>query len=198
MRFTRPGRRSAMLSRAQLDAMIAAEFLRVGASQQSWDQNFPQAPSTWVPSPTGPVLSDESRETYLEIASKAAIGSTAPVPELVCPPGTVKEFVNGRWQCTAVGGRVADPEGELYPPPGGGAQRPGALMPSGALPRFIGGSLGKVVYTSISNRNLNGIRMGVLPRVVMGDVAPSSYASQPGVDDAAGDFGSGGGGLIEP
>ena len=176
-----------------MQRMIAAEFLRVGASQQSWDQNFPTMPSTWVPGPSGPVLAPEYKEAMERYSS---VGTTAPIvaPELVCPPGTIKEFVNGRWQCTAVGGRVVDPESEILNPSEGAELN----TTNQGLPRFVGGKLGRVLYTPIANRKLTGVRVGTLPQVVMGDVAPAGYGEDTALDSAAGSIGGGGNDFIQP
>lgn len=174
--------------------MIAGEFLRVGASQQSWDQNFPSTPSVWVPGPAGPVLDPDFRTQMEAEAAKSAVGASG-APALDCPPGTVQEYVNGRWQCTAVGdpgGRVVDPEEGLGlgPSPvllGGG--RPTSPQASSVLPPFIGGVLGKIQFTQQDNRNIGGIRFGVLPRVIFDEV-PGGFGGVPGLPTYGG---SGGG-----
>ena len=185
-----------MLPPDELQRRIAAEFLRVGACQQSWDQNFPTMPSTWVPGPTpgsAPVLDPDYRrqmETFAGPFLGTGNTGTGLSPELVCPPGTIKEYVNGRWQCTAVGGRVVDPEAELLDPaPVSGAS---------GLPRFVGGSLGRVRYTPIVNRQLTGVRYGTLPQVVMEEGAPGSYGSDVSLDTGGAVVGGGGNDLIQP
>lgn len=181
-----------MLSPEELRRLIAAEFLRVGASQQSWDQNFPEyGPSQWIPGPGGvPVIDPDYVARIIP-----ATGSTNPDPDgsdLICPAGTIKEYINGRWQCTAVGGRVVDPEAELYPPissPVSGGPRPSGLS---ALPAFVGGNLGKVQFTTIANRNITGVRFGVLPRVIFDEV-PGDFGLREGVASYSGVPGSGAG-----
>lgn len=182
-----------MLPAEELQKLIAAEFRRVGASQESWDQNFAAAygPSQWVPSPTGPVIDPDYVARIIP-----ATGSTA--PELVCPAGTYKGYVNGVEACIATPGYVVDPEADLYPPitaPVSGGPKPTSAS---ALPAFVGGKLGRVQYTTIPNRNHVGIRFGVLPRVIFDDV-PGGYGSLSGVATYSGPPGSGGGSeTIEP
>lgn len=110
--------------------------------------------------------------------------ASTPPENLSCPEGAIQEFIGGSWFCTMNGALVTPvddedftPEGEYIP----GAWPPAVFVPpaSGpgqdALPKFVGGRMGKVVYAQIQNRNLTGIRYGTLPRVVMMDEAPPSY-----------------------
>ena len=144
-----------------------------------------------MPGPTpgsAPVLAPEYREEMEASAGPfLGTGNTGGVTqELTCPPGTIKEYVNGRWQCTAIGGYVVDPEAAASAP-----------QPS-ALPAFVGGRLGRVRYTPIPNRQLSGVRIGSLPQVVMGDEAPAGYGSDPSLDTGGAVIGGGGNDLIQP
>lgn len=191
-----------MLPPEELARLIALEGQRMGMGQSWFDQNFgptsqfaaaAYGPSQWVPGPTGaPVVSPDWIAQIVP-----AMGSTAPDDTLVCPVGTVKEFVGDRWQCTAIAGYVVDPEKAIYEPV---TYAPGGAKPSAAsaLPAFVGGNLGRVQYTTIPNRNHTGIRFGTLPRVIMDDV-PGSFGSMPGIATYSGPPGSGGGSEnIEP
>lgn len=183
-----------MLSPEELQARIAAEFLRVGASQQSWDQNFPDQPSVWVPGVGGtPVLSDESRSTYRSIAGPFAppeISANTP-PSIECPEEAHAEYWSGTWVCVMPDGSLVtsppteDDDPVWVPPVTEGARpQPVVRAPTesgGALPRFIGGRLGRVLFPEIANRQLTGVRVGTLPQVVFGDQAPASYGTTWGV-----------------
>lgn len=175
----------------------------MGMGQSWFDQNFgptsqfaaaAYGPSQWVPGPTGAPVVDPNWIAQI----LPATGLAAPGDELICPAGTVKEFVGGRWQCTAIAGYVVDPEAQLYPPitsPVVGGPKPTGAS---ALPAFVGGSLGRVQFTTIPNRNHTGIRYGTLPRVIF-DSVPGDFGSMPGVASYSGPPGSGGGSeVIEP
>lgn len=173
-----------MLPPDVLARMIAQVGLDRGMGQAWFDQNFGATsqfkaagygPSQWVPGPTGsPVIDPEYISRIIP-----AIGSTAPVAELVCPKGTYKGIVNGMEACIATPGYVVDPETDLYPP----TSRPveGGPKPTGAsvLPAFVGGALGRVQFTQQDHRNISGIRFGVLPRVIFDEV-PGGFGSVPG------------------
>ena len=186
-----------MLSPEELQARIAAEFLRVGASQQSWDQNFPDQPSVWVPGSGGtPVLSDESRAAYREIAGAFAppeIGTATPPPNLNCPPPSVQTYLGMSWVCMMPDGSlvVSQEDDAVWTPELTVVSRPTSVIrqpatSGGALPQFIGGRLGRVLFPQIANRQLTGVRVGTLPQVVFGDHAPDSYGGPLGMSALGG------------
>lgn len=193
-----------MLTPEELARLIAAEFVRVGASQQSWDQNFAAkyGPSQWIPSPdTGQPVIDPDYVARIIPATAQVLPPDTTVPgikpdgsNLTCPPGTIKEYINGRWQCSAIGGYVVDPEGEILEPGEPGAP---AQIGQSALPAFIGGVLGRVNFAPIQNRQLNGVRYGSLPQVVFSDIAPAGYG-QTGFEPEADDVPGGGDDVIQP
>lgn len=179
-----------MLSQEELRARIAAEFLRVGASQQSWDQNFPDLPpSIWVPDPVTnlPVLSEESQMQYEEIAGPflPPIVVATPPPNMNCPEPSVQTYLGMSWVCMMPDGSLVVSEDEeadeigtipiMHPEPAPVVRAPTSVN-AGPLPVFVGGRLGRVIFPYIPNRQLNGVRVGTLPQVVFGDMAPASYA----------------------
>lgn len=167
-----------MIPKEQYAALLSAEFARVGVSETTWRQNFgPEAPfaNEWLASHVNEAL---------------PVGTTQ---VLECPEGTRLGMQNGMQACIAIpgfvpgipGGRVVNPEGELYPGP---VPEPvtslGPVAPG--LPPFVGGGLGRVVFTPIVNRQLSGVRYGTLPQVVFGDVSPGGFGGLGGVQSVSG------------
>lgn len=190
-----------MLSPEELQARIAAEFLRVGASQQSWDQNFPSLPpSVWVPDPITnlPTLSEESRQQYETIGGPflPPVVAATPPPNMNCPEPSVQTFYGSSWVCMMPDGSLVVSEDEESDEVGtlpifrGTEPAPVVRAPTtvnaGPLPVFIGGRMGRVLFPQIANRQLTGVRTGTLPQVVFGDEAPASYGTIWGLSAAAG------------
>lgn len=188
-----------MLSPDELQARIAAEFLRVGASQQSWDQNFPTMPSVWVPDPVTnlPTLSEESRQAYEAIGAPylPPVVVATPPPNMNCPEPSVQTYLGASWVCMMPDGSLVVSEDEesdeigsipiMHPEPSPVVRAPTSVN-AGPLPVFIGGRLGRVLFPQIANRQLTGVRTGTLPQVVFGDEAPPSYGTIWGVSAAGG------------
>lgn len=190
-----------MLPADVLRRMIAGEFLRVGASHESWAQNFPEVPSIpaeagrneeWVREVIGPPISSEG--VGRSLADLIGVGGTTLGPPLMCPPGTTLGMIGDMQACIAIPGYVPPVGGDVFNPD---ADQPVQVQPAAGtrpssamvLPPFVGGALGRVLFTPIANRNLSGIRYGTLPRVIFEGDAPGSFGGLSGVQSTSGGMG---------